>query len=121
MRKLIISSAAHRDISEISKYTEATWGLEQKQRYKGMLFGRMKQLQSNPDIGISREEVGSGYRSLTVEQHHIFYRSADEAVVVLRVLHGSMDVHRHIGEQQDRAFESLTKPLKSKSKGKGRG
>jgi toxin ParE1/3/4 len=118
MKKVLIAGAAQRDLSEIAAYTEANWGSEQKRRYLDAIRDRIRELRDNPEIGVKRNDVRPGYRSLASGQHQIFYRTSDTVIVVLRVLHGSMDVHRHIGEAQDRAFESLSRP---RGRGKGRG
>jgi len=41
-------------------------------------------------IAVKRNDVRLGCRGLASEQHQIFYRTSDTAIVVLRVLHVSM-------------------------------
>ena len=46
-----------------------------------------------PHIGRSREDdLGPGYRSLTVGDYVVIYRIEDDDVFILRVVHGRRDV-----------------------------
>ena len=46
----------------------------------------------HPELGRPRPEVYSGIRSLLCRNHLIFYRIRPDAIEVLRILHGSMDL-----------------------------
>ena len=96
MKQLRVTDAAKRDLSDIASYTEATWGLDQKQKYIGALHERIKALWKNPSIGVVRDDAGQDCRSLACGSHQIFYRDSETTIIVLRVLHGSQDVHRHV-------------------------
>ena len=97
MKPLLIADAAKRDLEGISAYTARTWGVEQKRRYLDLLRGDMAGLRANPAIGTMRDAISPGVRSLASGSHRIFYRDTPDAVIVLRVLHASMDTHRHLG------------------------
>jgi toxin ParE1/3/4 len=45
-----------------------------------------------PQAGRTREELGPNLRSLAVGNYVIFYRAADDSIVVIRVLHGARDL-----------------------------
>ena len=47
-----------------------------------------------PDIGRPRDELGAGLRSFRPQgfQTVIFYRRADDAIVLLRLLHGARNI-----------------------------
>jgi toxin ParE1/3/4 len=47
-------------------------------------------------MGPARPDVGDGCRYLPEGKHLIFYRVDDDTVVILAVLHASMDIERHI-------------------------
>ena len=119
MKKLFIANTAQRDLVDIGAYTESNWGAKRKRQYLDAIRQKFGALRANAEIGVAREDVRPGYRSLVCGRHHIFYRETDDAVVVLRVLHGSMDVHRHIGDAEDRAFEVLARP-KDKRRARGK-
>jgi len=99
--RLQITAAARHDLSGIAAYTEAQWGREQRQRYIDLRRGQMTALRTHNDVGMKRDEVHPGCRSLASGRHQIFYRYTATAVVVLRVLHQSMDVRRHISSQAE--------------------
>jgi toxin ParE1/3/4 len=47
-----------------------------------------------PEIGRPRDELGAGLRSFRPQgfQNVIFYRRRDDAIVLVRLLHGAMDI-----------------------------
>ncbi len=51
----------------------------------------MDQLTRFPDLGQNRDSIAPGLRARLVEQHVIYFRVADQAIQVLRVLHVRMD------------------------------
>ena len=74
MRKLLIASAARRDLAEIAAYTKATWGDEQRRSYLGAIRQNFAAIRDQPSIGHQRDELRKGYRSLASGRHQIFYR-----------------------------------------------
>jgi toxin ParE1/3/4 len=70
------------------------WGSEQRVRYKTLLNQALNKIAANPELGKPRGEIRSGYYSYHVGNHGrhiIFYTINDEVVLVVRVLHDSMD------------------------------
>jgi plasmid stabilization system protein ParE len=49
-------------------------------------------IRANPYIGRSRDDLLDGARSLVVRQHVILDTVEDDAITVLRVVHGRMDI-----------------------------
>jgi len=49
-------------------------------------------LRDSPGIGTPRDEIDSGLRAHPVRKHVIFFRESGNALVIVRVLHRSMDV-----------------------------
>ncbi|MDF3934894.1 type II toxin-antitoxin system RelE/ParE family toxin [Pseudomonas citronellolis] len=112
-RSLRLSLAAREDIVEVLRYTESRFGPSLRGRYQGLLFGAFSALIQEPArIGSkAREELGAGLRSLHLAycrseartakvarpRHIVFYRLGNDlAVEVVRVLHESMDLERHL-------------------------
>jgi toxin ParE1/3/4 len=54
----------------------------------------MERISEHPLLGKSRDEIKAGYRSFHAASHIIFYRKLDEGILVVRILHQSMDVER---------------------------
>lgn len=58
------------------------------------LEARCDSLGSSPGIGTPRAELGDGIRMLPHGRYLIFYREADRAVRIERILHGARDIAR---------------------------
>jgi toxin ParE1/3/4 len=95
MKSLRIAEAAKADLRDIKQYTEQTWGAAQARRYVDEFRARFTLLRQRPRLGRPREELATGLRSLPSGAHVIFYKDLDDRIVVVRVLHASMDVRRH--------------------------
>lgn len=96
MKKLAIAAAARDDLRNIARYTEREWGADQARRYLHALRSRLALLRERPRLGRPREELALGLRSLLCGRHVIFYKDREERIEVIRILHGSMDVRRHL-------------------------
>ena len=60
-------------------------------------------LDDNPALGKSAEDIKTGYRRFAHESHLIFYQEHPQGVFIVRILHKSMDVERHLtGEIKER-------------------
>lgn len=95
---------AARDLLEIGRYTQRRWGAAQRRKYLGELDERMRFLAANPQAGAPRDDIREGCRSFLQGGHVIFYRQGPEGVEIVRVLHHSMDVQRHLsGEPESEA------------------
>ncbi len=96
--KLIVSRSAQGDLEDIAKYTIEKWGQEQTDQYLDAIESHFRMLIANPHFGRSRPELRKGYRSLLAEHHLILYRLTEDCVIVLRVLHESMDISSAIAK-----------------------
>lgn len=70
-------------------------------RFLEAAYDTFEFLAENPFIGRARPEFGhEGLRSWRVQgfrNHLIFYRPLEDRVQIWRVLHGSRDLHQHMG------------------------
>ena len=114
-----IRPEAEKDLKEVARYTRRTWGQAQARKYLRALHERMQALAANPNLGVARHDVADGYRSARIGHHHVFYSQDGDTIVVVRVLHESMDVQRHVEMEQE--LEVLGTSPKAKSKKRGRG
>ena len=94
--RLIVSPDARRDLQRIARHSEREWGVARRKEYLAALQDRFSQLLRRPNTGSPRTDIGAGYRSLPVGRHVIFYRTADDALHILRILHQRMDVRLHL-------------------------
>ena len=95
-RKLVKDRAAEADLIEIWLYTFETWSETQADRYLGALEGGVRELASDPIIGVPRAELRDGYWSRKLEHHVVFYTFTANEVRIRRVLHEVMDMGRHL-------------------------
>jgi toxin ParE1/3/4 len=96
VKPLLVAQAAEADLRNIGRYTEERWDPAQKQRHLDALRERFAALRHNPALGAARNEFTAGLRSLTAGQHVVFYRDYPDRIEIMRVLHASHDMHRHL-------------------------
>ena len=90
-RQLIVRPDAQDDVREILLYTFVRWNAEQRRRYRRELNGSLRSLLAYPELGPTRDDLFAGCRNLTVKEHLVFYTITDDAISVLRALHGSQN------------------------------
>src|SRR5262245_30503889 len=90
-RKLEFTEDAELDLRSLLRYTNATWGPEQRDRYSDRLMGAVRDLLKHPHLGSARDDFAHGLRTLRVGQHVIFYRVFAQSIRVIRILHVKMD------------------------------
>jgi len=89
--KLIISPAARNDLQKIYQYGSLNWGNSRATNYLDNLKEQLWSLTKHPKMGIKRDDLIPGVRSLAVDRHVVFYRSQKQQLEVIRVLHGRQD------------------------------
>lgn len=90
-----LSNLAAKDFEAIYEYTWRRFGPLQADKYTNELDGLLKLLARNPLMGRDCHNLVDGARRHDYGQHAIFYRHADDAVFVIRILHQQMDPLRH--------------------------
>ncbi len=96
LRELLISRRADSDLVGIAEFTTREFGAVQARRYRDQLAACFASLQDNPMLGGSADDLAPGLRRLRQQAHVVFYLPSDEAVLIVRVLHHSMDFARHL-------------------------
>ena len=91
-----LSKKAEQDLFEIWDYTATKWSEYQADNYLQTIHSAITLLEDNPKIGVSRETLQTGYRCYYQEKHVIFYRKFSYGIKIVRVLHQSMDVDKHL-------------------------
>lgn len=112
-----LSAAAERDFQEILRWTADRFGRPQASTYARVLSAALEALVSGPTIiGVRRrDEIGPGLLTLHVARkgnkgrHFVLFRitpNTDERTIdVLRLLHDSMDISRHLPAAEDQMGE----------------
>ena len=95
MNNYRLSRSASADLEEIAEYTIERFGIEQARRYRDGLKTCFDQLANNPALGRRAEQLERGLQRFEHQSHVVFYVSEPENLLIVRVLHSSMDVPRH--------------------------
>lgn len=90
--KIIIKEEALDDLEEIWLYTLQNWSLEQADRYHSLVIREIEFLATRPASGKSQDHLRIGYRSSKVNSHIIFYLFEKTEIVIIRILHESVDI-----------------------------
>lgn len=96
MRNLCLSRLAASDLGEIADYTIAEFGIEQARKYRDQFQGCFDALLANPNLGRSAEDITPALRRIRQQAHVIFYSPTEEEILIVRVLHHSMDFERYL-------------------------
>jgi toxin ParE1/3/4 len=72
-----LTRKAKDDLKAIGRYTQATWGREQRNRYLTMLDDKFHTLAANPMQGRDCSAIRDGYRKYEAGKHIIFYRQIE--------------------------------------------
>jgi toxin ParE1/3/4 len=95
MKALAFSPAAEADLSHIWDYSAEVWGPDQADHYLDEIQMACKALATGRRQG-RVVDVRPVYLKLAVASHVIFYREEDSRLLIIRVLHGRMDIDRHL-------------------------
>jgi toxin ParE1/3/4 len=93
-RRIELSQQAREDFRDILSYTLTTWGEPQLAKYRASINDALHVILRNPTAG--RPSVKPTLKVLAVEHHRIFYRTIDETIYVVRILHKRMDTSRYL-------------------------
>lgn len=96
MVELRLTPAAVRDLEDIWRYTAQRWGIPQAERYIDRLNDCFEALAQAPLSAPACEHIRPGYRRQSVESHVVYYRTGQDMVTVVRILHERMDAPRHL-------------------------
>ena len=94
-RSFRLSPRARHDLEEIWRYTAIRWSPKQADRYTRDIIDAAEGLASGALAG-QPVDVRDGYQKRRSGSHVIYYRFTDETLDVIRILHGRMDVSRHL-------------------------
>lgn len=99
MPSFYLTGKAIADLQDIARYTETTWGREQRNAYLEKLDSAFHDLAGMPEKGSRCDYIREGYRKYVAGKHLVFYRSVNNGEIeITRILHGRMDVPERLGE-----------------------
>ena len=98
MKGFDLTRSAQADLKAIARFTQERWGVRQRNSYLKEIDQVFNALAKNPMMGRACDEVREGYRKLPHGSHVIYYKQQEaDLVLVVRILHISMDVDSQIG------------------------
>jgi toxin ParE1/3/4 len=90
MATVRFSRSAKADLLSIGVYTLETWGAAQAERYLDELELCAKLLAGNPALSRACDWIRLGLFRFEKEWHVLFYRRHKNGILILRILHRSM-------------------------------
>ena len=98
MSSFELTKSAQADLKSIAKFTQERWGIRQRNTYLREIDQVFRALAKNPVMGRACDAVREGYRKFPHGSHVIYYRQDDtDVLLVVRILHMTMDVDSQIG------------------------
>ena len=95
MKLLSFLSLAQSDIQQIWYYTAKNWSINQADNYINDIMNVCKKLASG-DLRGKEIELKKKYFKYRVASHVVYFSDSETKIKIVRVLHGSMDIHRHL-------------------------
>jgi toxin ParE1/3/4 len=93
-----LTKLAKQDLLSIGRYTQATWGREQRNSYLAKIDASFHLLAIEPQRGQACDDLLLGYYKYHVGRHLIFYRHTSEGIEIVRILHDRMDIEAHFDD-----------------------
>lgn len=93
---IYIQYKARDDLKQIYKNSLREWGIIRADSYYDALVTAINGLAEFPELGFARDDIKSGYRQLSAEKHHIFYRISSTKIHIIRILHDRMLKQGHL-------------------------
>ncbi len=106
MKRLVLTEIARADLAKIRRYSTRAWGRDQTSRYMDALRDTMKGLVRGTVFTRTRDDLRPAIQMARSGSHSIFFEADDSLVLVVRVLHQSMDYRRHLGATGEAADET---------------
>jgi toxin ParE1/3/4 len=97
MAEYVFSNKAEDDLAEIYRYGFLNFGERQADLYVEQLKEKCQNLTDSPLLYRERKEFNPLVRICYHGKHLIIYTIEDGYILIVRILHGSMDVLCHFG------------------------
>ncbi len=97
MKRLVLTEIALADLASIRRYSARTWGPDRTRNYMDALREAMKGIVRGTALTRERSDLRPSLQMVGSGRHCIFFESNNSRILVVRVLHDSMDYRRHLG------------------------
>ena len=94
--RLALLAEARKDMIELRRYSLREFGRAAADRYVDDIRSVFLLLRDKPRAGAELSDIAPGLRAFTKRGHRIFYRIVEGTIVIVRILHHSRDVPRHL-------------------------
>ena len=91
-----LSNKASVDLDELLDYSIINFGVDVTIQYHQSLEQCFEMLDKNPDLGTPSEHIRSDYLCFIHRSHLVFYKKTNEGILIIRLLHKSMDAPQHL-------------------------
>ncbi|PTX58568.1 toxin ParE1/3/4 [Kordia periserrulae] len=98
MKNLKFSRQAVLDIEEIYLYGFINFGEGQADSYASRMQKNLEIISSNPDIGRLDSRINPAIHRFDFARHAIFYDVTDSEIIIIRILHITMDFLQHLSQ-----------------------
>ena len=98
--QLLLTERALRDIEEIYQYSADRWGKRTADKYVDELEAALERLKSHPELLQPQPDLHPALAFYLVNKHLVVCDRQEKAVVVLTVIHTSMDIPCHLATLQ---------------------
>jgi len=95
-RSVQLRPRALNDLESIYKYSMEQWGFVRAEAYLAEISRAFESLAKNGKLGRDYSRVRTDLYAYNVASHVIFYTPTHSGVLVVRILHKSMDHVRHL-------------------------
>jgi toxin ParE1/3/4 len=93
---LEFTPAALSDLRSIREYTFEKWGAAQERFYLDGLWAKFEEILEQPTKWRTRPDLFVGCQIASQGRHVILFRIRDSVLQIVRILHSSMDLPRHV-------------------------
>jgi toxin ParE1/3/4 len=94
--RLRLSAPADLDLKHLYEHGLDQFGEAQADRYYDGLLDAFERIRQHPQAARKRIVEGHEFRVRRYQSHSIVYQLLDDAIVIVRVLHGAQDLKRHV-------------------------
>ena len=95
-RSVQLRPRALRDLESIYQYSLEQWGNARAEAYLSEINRTFESLAKNDKLGRDYSRVSADLYAYNIAAHVIFYTPTPTGILVIRVLHKSMDHVRHL-------------------------
>jgi toxin ParE1/3/4 len=101
VRAYRFSRRADADLIDIAEYGEPRWGETRAIAYLDALLEAAQRVADMPGIGRACDHIRPGYFRIEEGRHVLFFKRDERGILIVRVLHDTMDPLRHIDDDEE--------------------